>query len=102
MTDMVQQYNDGKLSREQAMEYMKKLGETPVEKPHNLRVEIPGFWYHSVLIRTTRPKNCCWFHTLGACIHVPPPPPNQTIYIRYDKGISVAEAVIRLTFSRAP
>ncbi len=25
----------------------------------------------------------------GACIHVPPPPANQIIYIRSDKGISI-------------
>nr|WP_283777696.1 DUF3299 domain-containing protein [Sansalvadorimonas sp. 2012CJ34-2] len=30
--------------------------------------------------------------TLGACIHVPPPPPNQTVYVRFEKGIKVTEA----------
>ena len=30
--------------------------------------------------------------TMGACVHVPPPPPNQTIFVRYDKGIKVTEA----------
>lgn len=25
----------------------------------------------------------------GACIHVPPPPPNQIIYIRYPKGLTL-------------
>lgn len=25
----------------------------------------------------------------GACIHVPPPPPNQIIYVKYPKGFSV-------------
>lgn len=27
-----------------------------------------------------------WF---GACIHVPPPPPNQIIYVRYTKGFTL-------------
>ncbi len=27
----------------------------------------------------------------GACIHVPPPPPNQLIYIKLDKGIKLVE-----------
>ncbi len=26
----------------------------------------------------------------GACIHVPPPPPNQIVYVRYAQGIAVA------------
>ena len=25
----------------------------------------------------------------GACIHVPPPPPNQIIYVRYEKGLKL-------------
>jgi hypothetical protein len=25
----------------------------------------------------------------GACIHVPPPPPNQLVYVKMDKGISL-------------
>lgn len=25
----------------------------------------------------------------GACIHVPPPPPNQIIFVRYDKGLQI-------------
>jgi uncharacterized protein len=27
----------------------------------------------------------------GACIHVPPPPPNQIIYVKLDKGIEAPE-----------
>lgn len=26
--------------------------------------------------------------TLGACIHVPPPPPNQTVYVEESEGVS--------------
>ena len=27
----------------------------------------------------------------GACIHVPPPPPNQIIYVKFPKGAPVQE-----------
>jgi hypothetical protein len=27
----------------------------------------------------------------GACIHVPPPPPNQIIYVRIPQGIKVTD-----------
>jgi hypothetical protein len=30
----------------------------------------------------------------GACIHVPPPPPNQIIFVRYKKGIQVEQISI--------
>ncbi|MBM3506912.1 MAG: DUF3299 domain-containing protein [Alphaproteobacteria bacterium] len=26
---------------------------------------------------------------IGACIHVPPPPPNQVIYVRSEKGVKI-------------
>lgn len=30
----------------------------------------------------------------GACIHVPPPPPNQIIYVHYKKGLQVSDISI--------
>ena len=27
----------------------------------------------------------------GACIHVPPPPPNQIVLVRYPKGIDLSD-----------
>ena len=27
----------------------------------------------------------------GACIHVPPPPPNQIVYVKFDEGLEMAE-----------
>ncbi len=27
----------------------------------------------------------------GACIHVPPPPPNQIIYVKFPKGAQIQE-----------
>ena len=27
----------------------------------------------------------------GACIHVPPPPPNQIIYVKFDEGAPVTK-----------
>lgn len=42
----------------------------------------------------------------GACIHVPPPPPNQIIYVKFEKGAPIQELwdVIYLTgtLSTAP
>jgi hypothetical protein len=27
---------------------------------------------------------------VGACIHVPPPPPNQIVYVKAEKGLDIA------------
>lgn len=35
----------------------------------------------------------------GACIHVPPPPPNQIVYIRYPKGIALDDMWSLFRFS---
>lgn len=58
---------------------------------NNKTVSIPGF----VVPIETNSKNAITEFFLvpyfGACIHVPPPPPNQIIFVRYDKGLDVQE-----------
>lgn len=58
---------------------------------NNKPVTIPGF----VVPIETNSKNAITEFFLvpyfGACIHVPPPPPNQIIFVRYDKGLHVQE-----------
>ena len=90
--DIVNQYHEGKLSREQAMEYMQSLEQTPVQSFHNQRVEIPGYLVPLDMDEDSKAKELLLVPTMGACIHVPPPPPNQTIFIHYDEGIEVTEA----------
>lgn len=34
-------------------------------------------------------KTFLFVPTAGACIHIPPPPPNQTIYVEMDKSIKI-------------
>ena len=37
-------------------------------------------WSHLKTI-SKRSRNFSWFPTPGACIHVPPPPPNQIVHV---------------------
>ncbi|MCG8378279.1 MAG: DUF3299 domain-containing protein [Proteobacteria bacterium] len=58
---------------------------------NNKSVSIPGF---IVPVETNAENAITEFFLVpyfGACIHVPPPPPNQIIYVRYDKGLQVKE-----------
>lgn len=67
--------------------------ETPVYNAvktwHNKRIRIPGY----VVPVDYNSKGAITSFFLvpyfGACIHVPPPPPNQIIYVRYPSGFSV-------------
>lgn len=58
---------------------------------NNQIVSIPGF---VVPIETNEDNAIIEFFLVpyfGACIHVPPPPPNQIIFVQYDKGLDVKE-----------
>ncbi len=35
----------------------------------------------------------------GACLHVPPPPPNQIIHVKYDQGFQLDELYVPFWFS---
>ena len=68
--------------------YHEALVSTKTREEFNLRkIKIPGFIVpleHNAKQEVTRFFLVPYF---GACIHVPPPPPNQIIYGRHDAGI---------------
>ncbi|MTI15352.1 DUF3299 domain-containing protein [Sansalvadorimonas verongulae] len=89
---MVKKWEDGKLSREDVMDYMEVLGNTPVMKMDKTQVKIPGFLVPLNMDKNQVATELLLVPTMGSCIHVPPPPPNQTIYVHYPKGMKVTEA----------
>lgn len=55
----------------------------------NVEGRIPGF---VVPLKTTKDMRILEFFLVpyyGACIHVPPPPPNQLIHVKYKKGFKI-------------
>ncbi|MEW9797919.1 DUF3299 domain-containing protein [Alteromonas sp. CYL-A6] len=60
-----------------------------VEKYNGQRVKIPGFIVplEGTADRTTEFLLVPYF---GACIHVPPPPSNQIVYVKFEQGVSIA------------
>ncbi|MFN3586678.1 MAG: DUF3299 domain-containing protein, partial [Moraxellaceae bacterium] len=62
---------------------------TPVRTWHNKPVRIPGY----VVPVDYNAKGAITSFFLvpyfGACIHVPPPPPNQIIFVRFPQGFDV-------------
>lgn len=71
------------------MDYISKKAPDSLQKHHNERVKIPGFMVpledNSKLV-----TEFLLVPNPQACIHVPPPPPNQMVYIRIKKGVPAA------------
>ncbi|RXP60923.1 DUF3299 domain-containing protein [Lutibacter sp. HS1-25] len=67
------------------MELRKKKAETVVESLNGLNIRMSGY----LLPLDFDGKNAFEFLLVpwvGACIHTPPPPPNQIVYIKFDEG----------------
>ncbi|MFT6388878.1 MAG: hypothetical protein ACJAUP_002263 [Cellvibrionaceae bacterium] len=70
--------------------YYAALKSTNVNPEYNKKnIRIPGF---VVPVEYNENQVITGFFLVpyfGACIHVPPPPPNQIIYVKYSKGLSL-------------
>lgn len=89
---VVDRYRDGKMEMADVVEYLDKLGNTAVAKLDNAYGRMPGFLVPLNMDKDQKATELLLVPSAGACIHVPPPPPNQTVYIKFDKGIKVTEA----------
>lgn len=71
------------------MDYIAKKAPDSLKKHDNTRVKIPGFMVpledNSRLV-----TEFLLVPNPQACIHVPPPPPNQMVYIKMKKGVPAA------------
>lgn len=67
------------------MDYITGKGSSEVHALHSKRVKIPGF----MVPLEDNMKSVSEFLLVPspqACIHVPPPPPNQMVYVRMESG----------------
>ena len=55
----------------------------------NQKIRIPGYIVPLEFGKDQKVTHFFLVPYFGACIHVPPPPPNQIIYAVYDKGVTV-------------
>ena len=89
---VIDRYNDGKMSQDDVVVYLDKLGLKTVNVMNNVSGKMPGYLVPLNMNDKQIATELLLVPTLGACIHVPPPPPNQIVYIHYPKGIKVTEA----------
>lgn len=72
-------------------DYQKALSSTKViESLNNQKIEIPGFIV-PLIIEGDKTTEFFIVPYFGACMHYPPPPPNQTIFAEYKAGIDISK-----------
>lgn len=70
--------------------YLKALQSVDVNPEYvNKRILIPGFIVPIAYNEARKVTEFFLVPFFGACIHLPPPPPNQIIYVTYDRGVEL-------------
>jgi len=75
---------------EQEARFMQALKSSEVKQElDNQRVRVPGFIVPLAFDDRMRTIEFFLVPYFGACLHLPPPPPNQIIYVNYELGIEM-------------
>ena len=90
--EIVRMYQDGEIDRETAIKMWEDNGTDPVRELNGTKGRIPGYLVPLNLDKDMKATELLLVPTVGACIHVPPPPANQIIYLKLKEGIKVTEA----------
>lgn len=62
-----------------------------VPELHGLRVKLPGYIVPLTIDESSRITEFLLVPYFGACIHVPPPPSNQIVYVHSEGGVAMGE-----------
>ena len=88
--DSVDDFASKQLEDEQAQRYQQALVSTRViEAFDGKAIRIPGFIVPLEQNDDQKAKAFLVVPYFGACLHMPPPPPNQILYVEYEEGIAV-------------
>lgn len=88
--DSVSALNQRDITDEKAKRYRQALSSTqPIAEFNQQAIRIPG--YIVPLTQNEQRQVTSFFIVpyFGACLHMPPPPPNQILYVNYHKGIEL-------------
>ncbi len=83
---------DGLLDEENGPPVPQQTDHAPlVEALDGQHIRLPGYLVPLYLGRDGRVREFLLAPYLGACIHVPPPPPNQLVLVRSAAGVPIGE-----------
>ncbi len=75
-----------------ALDYMPQFGDfETVPDLDGLRIRIPGYVVPFDFNRRAQHKAFLLVPYMGACIHTPPPPPNQVIFVEADPAVRIPD-----------
>lgn len=90
MEDQISSQIQGTIAKANDSRYQRALLSTRIVPEYDgQKIRLPGF---IVPLEVSDDQTITSFFLVpyfGACIHVPPPPPNQIIYAEYDKGFKL-------------
>lgn len=90
--DQISSQIAGAIAQASDSRYQQALSSTRVvDEMNNEQIRIPGFIVPIDFDENQMTTRFFLVPYFGACIHVPPPPPNQIILVDYPKGIKVEE-----------
>ena len=88
---IVSKHRSGELAQNIFDDYMERYGRQIVTEFDNKLVKVPGYLVPLNMNEDLTATKFLLVSTPGACVHLPPPSPNQIIYIEYDKGLPYEE-----------
>jgi hypothetical protein len=80
------------------LRYSKEQGQTLTHAYDGKTIRMPGFILPTEFDGTAV-RNFLLVPYVGACLHVPPPPPNQMVFVNFEEGFEGASlfAAVRVT-----
>ncbi|WP_345195346.1 DUF3299 domain-containing protein [Kistimonas scapharcae] len=91
---VVKDYRNGAITKAVFDTYMEGYGRKIITDYDNQLVKIPGYLVPLNMRDDMTATRFLLVPTAGACVHVPPPSPNQIVYIEYEKGMAYEETAM--------
>lgn len=91
-------YSDVATLASEILSFEEKRGNSYITKLDGVKVTIAGYLL-PVGYKNRKVSEFLLVPTIGSCVHVPPPPPNQLIFVEYGKGIAIGDSFIPVSIT---
>ncbi|MDW5418638.1 DUF3299 domain-containing protein [Iodobacter sp. CM08] len=91
-------YSDMAALASEILNFEEKKGNTYIRKLDGVRIKMTGYLL-PIGFKNRKVTEFLLVPTIGSCVHVPPPPPNQLIFVEYRKGIAQGDSFIPVSIT---